>query len=232
GNRIGEPIDVGKGPSGLALDEARQRLYVFNRFSSSISLIDTSGHPALSAVSLFDPTPIDVSAGRRHLYDTRRTSAFGQVSCASCHVDARMDRLAWDLGNPAGEMPSAVVNHQGTFVTNNFHPMKGVMVTQTLQDIIGHEPFHWRGDRPDIEAFNVTFTNLQGAARGLTQKEMRELRDFLSSIRLPPNPYRQLDNSLSTNIPLRGHVALGEGVLPAGAPLPNGNAAAGLAAFN
>jgi YVTN family beta-propeller protein len=232
GSRAGEPIEVGEGPSGLAMDEARQRLYVFNRFSSSVSVIDTVSGTVVSALPLFDPTPVNVSAGRRHLYDTRRTSAFGQVSCASCHVDARMDRLAWDLGNPAGEILSAVVNHQGTFVTNKFHPMKGVMVTQTLQDIIGHEPFHWRGDRPDIESFNVTFTNLQGAARGLTDKEMRELRDVLASIRFPPNPHRQIDNSLSTNISLSGHVALGDGELSAGTPLPNGNAAAGWAAFN
>ncbi|HMC28322.1 MAG TPA: hypothetical protein VKM56_11080, partial [Verrucomicrobiae bacterium] len=37
GNRLGgTPIEVGEGPCGLALDEARQRLYVYNRFSSSI----------------------------------------------------------------------------------------------------------------------------------------------------------------------------------------------------
>src|SRR5206468_12281525 len=120
------------------------------------------------------------------------------------HVDGRMDRLGWDLGNPAGEMSSPLVNQQGTWVTNAFHPMKGVMVTQTLQDIVGHEPFHWRGDRPGLEAFNATFTNLQGAAAALTTAEMRELRDFLASIRFPPNPYRHFDNALSTNIPLPG----------------------------
>jgi hypothetical protein len=30
------------------------------------------------------------------------------------------------------------------------------MVTQSLQDIIGREPVHWRGDRPGIESFNGT----------------------------------------------------------------------------
>jgi len=57
-----------------------------------------------------------------------------------------------------------------------------------LQDIIGHEPFHWRGDRRDLESFNPTFTNLQGAATALTTTEMRELRDFLASIRFPAEP--------------------------------------------
>src|SRR5206468_5186367 len=141
-------------------DESRQRLYVFNRFSSSLSVVDTVGAAVIDVVPLFDPTPIAVAAGRRHLYDTRRTSGLGQASCASCHVDARMDRLGWDLGNPAGELLRSLVNQQGTLLTNVYHPMKGVMVTQTLQDIIGHEPFHWRGDRPHLESFNVTFTNL------------------------------------------------------------------------
>lgn len=233
GNRLRPlPIELGEGPCGLALDETRQRLYVFNRFSSSLSVVDTATETILDGVPLFDPTPLAVAAGRRHLYDTRRTSGLGQASCASCHVDARMDRLAWDLGNPAGELSSQWVNHQGTLVTNSYHPMKGVMLTQTLQNIIGHEPFHWRGDRPDIESFNTTFTNLQAAAGGLTASGMRELRDFLGSIRFPPNPNRRFDNRLSTNLPLPGHKALGEDVLPVGAPLPNGNALAGLAAFN
>jgi len=233
GNRLdAHPIEVGEGPCGLALDESRARLYVFNRFSCSLSVVDTTSNTVINAVPLFDPTPLSTAAGRRHLYDTRRTSGLGQAACASCHTDARMDRLGWDLGNPAGSLNSPVVNHQGTLVTNNYHPMKGVMVTQTLQDIIGHEPFHWRGDRPDIESFNATFTNLQASASGLTKTEMRELRDFLGSIRFPPNAYRQFDNSLSTNIPLPGHTALGENVLPAGAQLPNGNALSGLALFS
>ncbi len=227
-----QSIEVGEGPCGLALDEARHRLYVFNRFSSSLSVVDTASDTVIDAVLLFDPTPLGMAAGRRHLYDTRRTSGLGQASCASCHVDARMDRLGWDLGNPAGEMSSPLVNHQGTLVTNAYHPMKGVMMTQTLQDIIGHEPFHWRGDRPDIESFNATFTNLQGAATSLTKSEMGELREFLAGICFPPNRYRHFDNSLSTNMPLPGHFASGEDVLPAGAPLPVGNAEAGLAAFS
>ena len=226
------PIEVGEGPCGLALDEIRGRLYVYHRFSSSLSVVDTSSQEVRSIARLFDPTPLKVSAGRRHLYDTRRTSGLGQGSCASCHVDARMDRLGWDLGNPAGELSSPVVNHQGTLVTNTFHPTKGVMVTQTMQDIIGHEPFHWRGDRADIEAFNGAFTNLQGAASALTTAEMREFRDFLASIRFPPNPYRNLNNSLATNVSLGGMVVLGDGELPNGTPLPNGNAERGLIQFN
>ena len=226
-----QPIELGEGPCGLALDETRHRLFVYHRFSSSVSMVDMQTDTVLSTVRLFDPTPLRVTAGRRHLYDTRRTSGLGQVSCATCHVDARMDRLAWDLGNPAGELDWQTVNQQGVLVLDSFHPMKGAMLTQTLQDIIGHEPFHWRGDRPDIEAFNPTFTRLQGRPEPLTAAEMSELRDFLASIRLPPNPFRGLDNALPTHLPLPDHFAAGQGPLPAGTPLPAGNALDGITAF-
>ena len=43
------------------------------------------------------------------MYDTHLHSAWGEVSCANCHVDSRMDRLAWDLGN-SGAMQTIDVN--------------------------------------------------------------------------------------------------------------------------
>jgi hypothetical protein len=60
---------------------------------------------------------------------------------------------------------------------------------------------------------------------------MQEMKDFLATIRFPPNPFRQFDNSLSTNLALPGQVALGRGTLAAGAPLPNGNAQNGEGLF-
>ena len=219
------PIELKEGPLGLALDEGRNRLYVLNRFSSSLSIVDTASETLVADVPLYDPTPGTVKAGRRHLYDTRRTSGLGQASCASCHPDARMDRLAWDLGDPSGDALQATINFSGSLIPVTYHPMKGVMMTQTLQDIIGHEPFHWRGDRSHIAEFNQTFTNLLAAPSALTTDELREFGDFLATVRVPPNPLRTLENGLSTSVPLPGHRSL------TGAPLPNGDAKAGFASF-
>ena len=232
GNRTGAnpTIPLGTGPTGLALDENRRRLYVYNRFGGSISTVDTESEVVLDTQPLWDPTPLVIKAGRTHLYNTHDTSGLGQASCASCHVDARLDRLAWDLGDPTDAIKVITNANFGNFapaVTNNFHPMKGPMVTLTLQDIISHEPFHWRGDRDGLEQFEGTFTNLQGAVSSLSSNEMQDLKGFLASVRFPPNPFRQFDNSLSTNLALPGQLALGRGALPAGAPLPNGNAQTG-----
>jgi hypothetical protein len=236
GNRAGlnPAIKLEQGPTGLALDEGRQRLYVYNRFAGSISTVDTTNQTVIDTRPLWDPTPPVINAGRPHLYNTHDTSGLGQASCASCHVDGRMDRLAWDLGDPTGELQIITNANFGNFVpglTNNYHPMKGPMTTLTLQDIISHEPFHWRGDRNGIEQFSGTFTNLQGAVATLTTNEMEDLKDFLATVRFAPNPFRQFDNSLSTNLPLPGLLAFGRGSLPAGSPLPHGNAQAGQTTF-
>jgi YVTN family beta-propeller protein len=223
-------IEVGEGPTGLVC--AKRRLYVLNRFEASISVIDLETESEISRASFFDPTPSAIRQGRRHLYDTHETSGLGHIACGSCHVDARFDRLAWDLGDPSGtELPTNLLNRLplgGGFPP--FHPMKGPMATQTLQDIIGHEPHHWRGDRDGLEAFNGAFVGLQADDEMLTPREMQQYEDFLASIHFPPNPYRNLDNSLPADLPLPGHYTPGN-FSPAGQPLPNGNAVRGLALY-
>ena len=230
GQRVGTPIEVGQGPLGLALDEARSRLYVWNHFDVSLSVVDLGNGAELQRVAVFNPLPQRIRDGRPLLYDSHRTSGLGQASCASCHVDARMDRLAWDLGDPSQPPAAFDQNCQtvvGTRPCEDFHAMKGPMTTQTLQDIIGHEPFHWRGDRAGIEAFNPAFEGLLGDDRQLTASEMQAFEHFLATVTFPPNPFRNRDNSLPTAVDLTGHYTSGRFAM-AGLPLGTGNANRGL----
>ncbi|MBX3420945.1 MAG: hypothetical protein KF752_05235 [Pirellulaceae bacterium] len=234
GQRVGQPIPVREGPAGLALDESRSQLYVLNRFDGSVSVINLTTGTESAVVRYFDPTPAEVRNGRRHLYNTHEGSAVGQIACASCHVDGRMDRLAWDLGDPSGDtvpLSQRDLNVQALFELTDFHPMKGPMTTQTLQDIIGHEPLHWRGDRFGIEEFNGAFSALQGRDTGLTTLEMAEFKSFLATLTFPPNPFRNLNNALPTSLNLSGHFATGRFTRAAGVTLPNGNAVNGLSIY-
>ncbi|MBC7772731.1 MAG: hypothetical protein H7210_09580 [Pyrinomonadaceae bacterium] len=237
GNRAGatDHINVGEGPTGVVVDQSRGSVYVLNRFGASVSVVNIASESEQFRVPFYDPTPTAIKIGRKHLFDTHKNSGLGQISCASCHVDSRMDRLAWDLGNPTGSMDPFTGQNLGMNVPGlnsgflPFHPMKGPMTTQTLQDIIGHEPLHWRGDRDGIESFNGAFIELQGDDTNLTTTEMQEFENFLSTITYPPNPFRNFDNSLPTSLNL---TALGQ-VRPGrfgngGQPLPNGNAVTGL----
>lgn len=238
GTRIGRApsIEVGAGPTGLAHHPSTQRLFVLNRFEGSLSVVDTTRELEVARVPFHEATPLLIRAGRVHLYGTHEGSGLGQAACASCHVDARDDRLAWDLGDPAGAVQPLGTANLGAGIaglTEGFlpwHPMKGPMVTPTLQDVVGHEPLHWRGDRAGLEAFADTFVALQGADAPPTPAQMQALEDFLDSIALPPNPQRTLDNGLPASLALPGRHTSGR-FGPAGLPLPDGDPARGLELF-
>jgi len=229
-------IEVGAGPTGLVLDENRNQLYVLNKFDATVSVVSTTTELVIATLPFFDPTPAAVRAGRPLLYDAHATSGLGLTSCAACHIDARTDRLAWDLGNPAGELKGLDGLNLGAGIPGidtgfvDFHPMKGPMVTQTLQDIVGKEPFHWRGDRLNLHEFAGAFAGLLGDDETPDAAAMQAFEDFLATVAFPPNPFRTLENGLPTNLALGGHFTTGR-FAPAGQPLPTGDAQNGRALY-
>jgi YVTN family beta-propeller protein len=160
---------TGGGPSGIVLDEPRNRLYVMTRFDNAVKAINLTTRAQVASVSLPNPEPASVVQGRPLLYDANFSSANGEASCASCHIFADKDELAWDLGNPddlvtsnpiparlasgleiglfqlVTTFPGALIN--GTGNPAEFHPMKGPMTTQTLRGLVNAGAMHWRGDR-------------------------------------------------------------------------------------
>jgi YVTN family beta-propeller protein len=265
---ISHAIDLGltissstTGPTGAVHHGSMNRLYVVNRFESSVVVVDTTSlgnESILQRKSMHDPTPEFINTGRIQFYDSHMTSGLGHIACASCHIDGRMDQLAWDLGDPFGDMKTTNAvdvnnplqgEHNLLFVEasgglaqpfDDFNFMKGPMATQTLQDIIGQEPHHWRGDKDGIEEFAGAFSGLQGRDEELEAIPMQEFEDFLGSIHFMPNPFRPVDNSLpggpqlvggGTNplLSLDGYQSDGAtgnytGVTPRGTPLPDGDA--------
>ncbi|EYF07473.1 YncE family protein [Chondromyces apiculatus] len=214
----------GGGPTGIALDHARQRLYVLTRFDNSISVLNTATKTEIAHLPMHSPEPPSVTTGRRFMYDTSFSSSHGDSSCASCHVYGDFDSLAWDLGNP----DAPVLNHPGPFIgdTTNvftglpmleeFHPMKGPMATQSLRGMANHGAMHWRGDKtggndapsvqPDGGTFNEqeafmhfrdAYADLLGRSSAISVGDMEDFADFVLQIKYPPNPLRPLNNTLT-----------------------------------
>jgi len=216
------------GPSGIVLDEANRRAFVLTRFDNGISTIDLDTQQEIAHVAMFNPEPEAITAGRRFLYDARLTSGNGNDSCASCHIFADTDGLAWDLGDPDGTV-SAIPN---TFITispagapQQFHPMKGPMTTQSMRGLRGHGPMHWRGDRTGtnrvggetleeaaFKEFNEAFDAFMALGAEINDNDMQAFTDFALRINYPPNPIRHLDNSL-TGIELDGERLYNNGVV-------------------
>ncbi len=184
----------GGGPSGVILDEARNRLYVMTRFDDAVKVVDLSTNQEIAQLPLPNPEPASVVQGRPMLYDATRFSGNGEASCASCHIFGDNDDLAWDLGNPDNPVTSSPIptnfgdpesitlgkllfnfrgQINGTGQVQSFHPMKGPMTVQTLRGMKNSGAMHWRGDRSNgffgVDAFdsNLSFNNFIVAFQGL-----------------------------------------------------------------
>ncbi len=93
----------------------------------------------------------------------------------------------------------------------DFHPMKGPMSTQTLRGLNFSGAMHWRGDRStgpfgtsafdsavSFQNFIVAFQGLIGSSAPPTPREMQTFGTFQLAVLPPPNPVRNLDNSLTS----------------------------------
>lgn len=204
----------GGGPAGIVMQDYRERAWVYSRYEHQLSVLSTKKKFHISTVDLFSPEPASVKEGRKFLYDAQLTSGNGTGSCGSCHIFGDLDGLAWDLGDPDG----SVVANPNDFLPASipligspmFHPMKGPMTTQTLRGIADSGPMHWRGDRTGVNAqggesmeaaafkeFNPAFVGLVGRDTELSPSELQAFTDFALQIIPPPNPVRNLDNSLT-----------------------------------
>jgi len=185
-----------RGPRGLALNAPGHTLYVLNRISNTISVISTSSFTSVASEIAVgtDHTPTAIKQGRGFLYDAK-LSGTGTGACSGCHIDAEMDHLDWNLGDPTGEMTSFVQDGQ-TFL---YHPMKGPMFTQPLRGLADLAPYHWRGDKPNFAAFNVAFQALMGGTQ-ISDANMTAFTTFINSVLYLPNPNQNLDRSLPTSL--------------------------------
>jgi hypothetical protein len=187
-------IPVPGGPSGVKVDNARNQVYVLSRFRNELRTFSTADFSLLGQTALgYDPTPDEIVNGRRNFY-SGRTSGHGDQSCASCHIFGDTDNLAWDLGVPTGDSLPPPLGQPDTLLAG-FDPMKGPLVTQSLRGLSTTEPFHWRGDRSDIMAFNPAFDGLMGLPAVLPDTNMAAVAQFAMSLRYPPNPFQNLDRT-------------------------------------
>ncbi|KPJ94378.1 MAG: hypothetical protein AMJ53_05370 [Gammaproteobacteria bacterium SG8_11] len=113
------------------------------------------------------------------------------------------------------------INHKafGLPVNPHFAPVKGPMTTQSLRGLANHGAMHWRGDKTDGGAggenvnyqpdsgiynehvaftqFNEAFVNLQGRHAEISEEAMDDFTRFALELMYPPNPIRNLDDSLT-----------------------------------
>jgi YVTN family beta-propeller protein len=165
----------GRGPRGLAI--VGNRVYVAAHFSDALAVLDLSAvapKPAMIPLG----TPANVNADRvrqgEMLWNDATTCFQQWASCATCHPDARIDGLNWDLLNDGFGNPK---NTRSMLMGTRPGPMMALGVRRTLD-----------------AAVRAGITHVQFAAR--PEDDVERISDYLASLRPIPSP-RLIDGQLS-----------------------------------
>jgi YVTN family beta-propeller protein len=168
---------VASGPSGIAVDGAKDRAVVWSQFERTLDvlplggpdLVDEKGPDKVAPVVRIAATaatktiPVSLALGRAlfHMVGDERISHDGRA-CASCHPDGRDDGLTWSTPNG---------------------PRRSIMLAGRVNDTA---PFSWSGSEHTLqEHMGITFTRLQGSG-GLRGLELDALADYVQTLAPPP----------------------------------------------
>lgn len=177
-------LPTGSIPRQIALSSTGTAVLVYCWGDNIIRTYRWANNPPtpLATLSLgHDPAPPAVAAGRKVFFSSKN-SLEQNLSCATCHVDAGTDFLAWNLSNKP-------------------HDNKGPMLTQTLVGLERLAPFHWRGER-ELEDFDGAFNGLLGLPGndGIDDEDFADMKAFLFSLKNQPNPFEHRERVIRDDI--------------------------------
>jgi YVTN family beta-propeller protein len=202
-NYVVARIAVGLAPKGLALDAAAHRLYVANRNSDSISVIDTAQQKAVRTFRL--PAPALLTPQRRgeRLFYSARFGFQGHFGCANCHLEATFDGLSWDL-EPDGF---------GMDIVDN----------RLLESVGATAPFKWNGGNATLEDECGPRTEKYFyRSQSYSAQQLADLVAFVKSIPARPNRHRPAGAALTPQQE-RGKALFLRATAKNGAPIPETN---------
>ncbi|MFQ6091516.1 MAG: beta-propeller fold lactonase family protein [bacterium] len=124
-------IPTGKNPKGMAISPDGRLLYVANRLSDSISIIDTEQRKTIGVIDLGGPKKITVLRYGEQLFNYSSISFQRQLSCNTCHPEQHKDALLYDIAIDGGMGHNLVLN-------------------RSLRGIAETAPFKWSGKNPTL----------------------------------------------------------------------------------
>ena len=176
-------VELHSGPRALALNAAGTQLYVLDRFTGTVAVVDDvrTGHPRVTR-----QIPLERSIGprERRLGQVLYFADMGRsgMSCDSCHPEGHDEGILFEKTHPLRIYRSPTV--RGTRETPPyFTPASTGSLAETARMV---------GDRNRY--LNPT----------LTESEVRQLTLFSATVTNLPNPYRGRDGAPPASVALPG----------------------------
>ncbi len=170
-------VEVGGRPLALRMAKDNRHVYVANSLLNAVQVVDLQERKLERTIELGGPeTPSFAKRGEAIFYDARR-SKDQWYSCHTCH---------WEGGSNAVTMDTQ--NDNTSFTYKTVLPLRNAAQTG---------PWTWHGWQEDLHgAIKKSLTDtMQGPEP--TDEDAEAMLAFLATLRVPPNPYRNADGSLS-----------------------------------
>ena len=167
-------------PKGMVVSPPDGKfVYVANRLSDSITIIDTHRQQAVGTIDLGGPKKITVLRRGEYLFNHAAISFQKQLSCNTCHPENHVDGLIYDIAVDGGLGGNLVDNRT----------MRGIAYTG---------PFKWTGKNPTLaRQEGPRAAQLFFRSHGFEGKDRDAVVAFIQSISLPPNRHNNEDGTLT-----------------------------------
>ena len=187
GGTVRQLVNVGAGPTGVAVTRDGKRAFVFNAFDHSLSRLEqVNGRVSNTRTTVLgqDVLPPDAVAGRKLFFsavDSRMNNPSTGISCGTCHLEGREDGHVWNFPDGPRQTPS----------------LQGRMLTKTA-------PFHWNGEFNDLLAFMTHTVTRRMGGSGVTPAMEQQVAAFLDAMPAADNPHR---DTVPADVLARGKAA-------------------------
>jgi YVTN family beta-propeller protein len=170
-------IPLGGRPMAVRYARDGKHVYVANHLANSVQVVDVPGRKVARTIDLGGPRePSLARKGEAIFYDGRR-SLDQWYSCHSCHYEGHTNATSMDTRNDGSN---------GTFKT-----------VLSLRNVTHTGPWTWHGWQKDLNAAMVKSITDTMLGKRPSDDDVKALIAYLETLRVPPNPYRNPDGSLS-----------------------------------
>jgi len=176
-------LATGHHPTSVAVTPDGRWAYVANSLDDSLAVVDLATVGArhgsqLATIELGGPQTISVKRRGEQLFYAAKYCFQGQFACATCHPNAHLDGLAWNLETP--------------------QLGRDRVANRTLRGIRETAPYKWNGHNPDIATqCGPRIAKYLFRSEGFNTQELEALIVYLNDVPLPPNRHLAPDGQLT-----------------------------------
>lgn len=163
-----QKVRVGRRPSAVVVDAARNRAYVACSLDDTIGVVDLSEDRALPAIRLGATPALTSELRGQQLFHDARLSHNGWLSCHTCHSDGHTNNKLAD-----------------TFADGSHGTPKR---TLTLLGVAETGPWNWRGQSERLEDVVDRSLRTTMYPDEITREDVRDLSAYLRTLAAPPKP--------------------------------------------